>query len=132
MKEETSQYHSLVKNLCLDKALEKTNVLNLKRISSNNLQSKHIVICISGFLSQDVDKREAWGDVVNHYRNAEVFALTWNSLSAENLFEEGAYQGKKKKNGFQKAFSLVRALKKQFLFCIRQAEIAGTLLALFL
>lgn len=67
--------------------LKKTTILNLQKISSSNSRSRHVVICISGFLTEEVDKKDSWRFTVNHYKYAEVFAITWNSLSPNTILE---------------------------------------------
>lgn len=75
-----------------------TSVLNLKKISSDKIKSKYIVIAVEGFLTEDSDKREVWRHIINHYTNSECFALAWNSLSLNGIFNEGYFRGRKKKN----------------------------------
>ena len=74
--------------------------LSLKKISPDQVKSKHVVIAISGFLTETIDKKEAWRHIVNHYTKAEVYAVRWNSLSVETIFEDGYLKGRKKKNIF--------------------------------
>ena len=57
-------------------------------------QSRHVVICISGFLTEDVDKKESWRHAINHFKHSEVYALNWTSLSVNNMFTDGYFEGK--------------------------------------
>jgi hypothetical protein len=93
-----------VKKLGFEESLKKATILNLKRLSPESVKSKHAVIAISGFLTEDVDKKESWRHIVNHYNKAEVYALNWNSLSVSTIFKEGYYKDKKKKNFLKKTF----------------------------
>lgn len=71
------------------------------------------MIAISGFLTENVDKKDSWRHIINHYKYSEVFALNWNSLSTETLFNEGYYAGRiKQKNFLKKAFQIVKIGKK--------------------
>lgn len=69
------------RTLGIASGIEKSSLLCLQRISEHNSRSKHVIICISGFLTEDVEKSESWKHVINHYKYAEIFALNWNSLS---------------------------------------------------
>lgn len=44
-----------------------TTVLKLTKVSPDHIKSKHAVIAISGFLTEDVDKRESWRPVWSHF-----------------------------------------------------------------
>lgn len=94
----------------IEKAIEKTSILNLERISGTS-RSKHVVICLSGFLTEDVEKSESWKLVINHYKYAEVFALTWNSLSVANFWSEGHYK-EKGKSKFMDKLLFIKSGKK--------------------
>ena len=67
--------------------LKQSTILSLEKISSIHSKSKHVIICISGFLTQDVEKKDSWRHTLNHYKNAELYALNWNSLSTNEFFE---------------------------------------------
>jgi hypothetical protein len=100
------------KNLGIEHFLHRTTKIDLKKISPESVCSNHIVIAISGFLTEDVDKKYSWRHIVNHYKYSEVFALSWNSLSISNFFNEGYLKGRRKKNVFEKAISIVGIGKK--------------------
>lgn len=105
-------YIKRVKKLGLEQSLQRTTVLSLKKISPSNIKSKHAVIAISGFLTEHDDKGESWRHIVNHYTKAEVYAIRWNSLSVDNIFNEGYLKGRKPKTFLQKAFGIVSIGKK--------------------
>ena len=65
--------------------------LELVRVSPPQVQSKHVVICISGFLQEKEDKAETWKSVSLHYKHAEVYALSWTACNPEEFFDKGAY-----------------------------------------
>ena len=44
-------------------SLQRTKVLELRRVSDAKKSSGHIVICIDGFLSEDSNKSEQWANV---------------------------------------------------------------------
>ncbi|CDW87868.1 UNKNOWN [Stylonychia lemnae] len=125
-----SKFQNNLATFGIDKSIEKTSILNLQRISTTT-RSKHVVICLSGFLTEDVEKEESWRLVVNHYKYAEVFALTWNSLSVSNFWTEGHYK-ERGGSGFMAKVLFIKSGKKQFKYAIEQTKVAGTLLALFL
>jgi len=99
------------------------------RISPKERQSRHVVICISGFLTQDVEKSESWRHVINHFKNSEIFAYNWTSLKVDSFFESGHYETKKSKGRFWNPW---RTFRKQFLWALEQAKLAGISLAIFL
>ncbi len=84
----------------LDSPLELARKLELERLSPTEKHSRHIVICISGFLTEDVEKKESWRHSINHFKYAELYALNWNSLTASNIFNEGHYENKKSKGRY--------------------------------
>lgn len=47
----------------IEKSIERTQTLELIRVSDAKQRSGHVVICIAGFLSEDVDKTEEWANV---------------------------------------------------------------------
>jgi hypothetical protein len=49
-------YFTGVKKLGFEKSLTQATIMNLKKISSESHKSHHVVIAISGFLTEDVDK----------------------------------------------------------------------------
>eukprot|EP00347_Sterkiella_histriomuscorum_P010579 403375736 len=127
-----SEFKSELRTLGIDEGIEKASILNLKKIGSLQQKSRHVVICISGFLTEDVEKSESWGLVVNHYKYAEVFALNWNSLSLTNFWNEGHYKEKGSKSKFMGKLFFFKAFKKQFRYALTQTQVAGTMLAIFL
>lgn len=44
----------------LTESLSGTTILDLERISEPEVKSKHIIICITGFLQEDVPKKDWW------------------------------------------------------------------------
>ena len=70
----------------IDKVLIRASVLNLQKISNESHQSRHVIITISGFLTEDINKEECWRSVITHFKDSEVYALDWNSLSVKNFF----------------------------------------------
>lgn len=75
----------------IERSVARTQVLELKRVSDADKRSGHIVICIAGFLSEDVDKTEEWANVQTWYKNAEVYALTWTSCSMRDFYGGGVF-----------------------------------------
>jgi len=68
--------------------MERCQVLDLNRVSEPNINSKHVVICIAGFLSEDIDKTEEWQNVKLWFKHAQVYALTWTSCAMRDFFDQ--------------------------------------------
>jgi hypothetical protein len=101
-------------------SLQRTKVLELRRVSDAKKSSGHVVICIDGFLSEDSNKSEQWANVQTWYKNAEVYALTWTSCSVSDFFSGGTItdpnQSKSKISTFLNAVNLCQSTTKQFIF----------------
>ena len=61
--------------------MENCKTLELERISDSNIKSKHVIICITGFLQENLDKAKFWEELKKYYKNAEIFALSWTGCS---------------------------------------------------
>lgn len=61
----------------LETSLTGTKICELERISDKNVKSKHIIICVTGFMQEDVNKGDFWHKLVEHYKHAEIFAMSW-------------------------------------------------------
>ena len=79
--------------------IDACSVLYLKRLSAENLASKHCVICVQGFLQKNDDKSELWANAISHFKHAEVFALTWNSCTPLNVLDD-EFDGSRKTKTF--------------------------------
>mmetsp|Transcript_32494 Transcript_32494/g.31744 ORF Transcript_32494/g.31744 Transcript_32494/m.31744 type:complete len:99 (+) Transcript_32494:524-820(+) len=91
-------YARSLKDLGFEEELQASSTLSLLRVSPSNITSKHIVITISGFLSEDQDNSEEWRYAINHFSKAEVYSVKWSALNRDTIFNEGYLRGKKKKN----------------------------------
>ena len=86
------------KQLDLDKSLKGTTICELERISDPSVKSKHVVICITGFMQEDQNKKEFWEHLVDYYKHAEVFAVSWNACTPNSFLQFGVFsKGEKKK-----------------------------------
>ena len=124
----------LLKTLQIETSIERCNVLQLDRVSSADCKSKHIVICVSGFLQELEDNKETWKNVVAFYKHAEVFALKWTACNSLDLFDKGVFTGKQQ-SGVKKFLNVINVFstgQKQFIFAYDQARLSGCLLAIFL
>jgi len=74
--DETSIY-----KLDIGKTLDNCNILEMERISDPKIKSKHVVICVTGFLQEDQNKGEFWKELKKYYKNAEIFAVSWNACT---------------------------------------------------
>ena len=71
-----------------------------------------------GFLCEDTDAGDWWRSMVNHFKHAEVYGLSWNSLCYTNFFSEGYLKGKKGKSKLLSKILFIRTMKKQFKYAL--------------
>lgn len=50
-------------------------------LNEPEVKSKVLMLCISGFLSEDEDKADDWRELVNFYPNNEVLSINWSASS---------------------------------------------------
>ena len=60
-------------------------MLNFVQLSSNLPERKVVNIFVSGFLSEDTDKKQQWIDLVNCMPDSEIYAIQWESDTITNL-----------------------------------------------
>ena len=94
----------LVNDLKISHSFEKCTDLNLQRISISSTKSKHCFICVPGFLQQNDDRSTLWANVVQYYKHAEIFALTWTSCAPSMIFDD-EYSGQKRASAFKKVLN---------------------------
>ena len=82
----------MLKTLGIEFSMKRCNKLQLDRISEPNLKSKHIVICVSGFLQELENNRNTWENVTTFFKHAEVYALKWTACNSLDLFEKGVFK----------------------------------------
>lgn len=92
-----------VKSLRLENSLKGTSICELERISDPSVKSKHVVICITGFMQEDQNKKEFWEKLVEYYKHAEVYAVSWNACTPNSFLQYGAFS-KKTNNRESKSF----------------------------
>jgi len=71
--------------------LNETGICELVRISPHDVKSKHVIICITGFLQEDADKGSYWEHLVEFYKYAEIYAVNWNALTMGNFLSGGTF-----------------------------------------
>ena len=81
-------------------------MLQLDRVSAPETKSKHIVVCVSGFLQELEDNKQTWANVVTFFKHAEVFALKWTACNSLDLFDKGVFKGKKN-TGIKKLLNVI-------------------------
>lgn len=101
-----------------------------------------MVICITGFLQEDQNKAEFWEHLVAYFKHAEIYAMSWNACTPTSFLTHGTFgkmmiKDNKQKNKeqtriFDNLINFMNTGKRQFVFAVDQARVAGTLLALFL
>ena len=73
------------------KSLEGTTLCELQRVSSPEVKSKHVIVCITGFMQEDENKAEYWENLIKHYKHAEIFAVSWNACNPHTLLSAGTF-----------------------------------------
>ena len=93
-------------------------MLQLDRVSDPETKSKHLVVCVSGFLQELEDNGKTWANVVTFFKHAEVFALKWTACNSLDLFDKGVFTGKKNTSikKFLNVINVFSTGQKQFLF----------------
>ena len=130
------------KKMNLSSSLTGTKICELERISDKSVKSKHIIICVTGFLQEDQNKGDFWHKLVEYYKHAEIYAMSWQACTPTTFLTGGTF-GKqddsslRKQHGqqaglFQNLLNFEVTAKRQFIFAVDQARVAGTLLAMFL
>jgi len=124
----------LLRTLQIETSIQRCNVLQLDRVCPPETKSKHIIICVSGFLQELEDNKQTWTNVVTFFKHAEVYALKWTACNSLDLFDKGVFSGKKN-SGVKKFLNVINVFstgQKQFIFAYDQARLSGCLLAIFL
>ena len=83
----------LLKTLQIETSIKRCNVLQLERCSDSELKSKHVVICVSGFMQELEDNTKTWANLITYFKHAEVFALKWTACNSLDLFDKGVFSG---------------------------------------
>ena len=108
--------------------------MELVRVSKPTVKSKHVIICISGFLQEKEDKADTWKSVAKYYKYAEVYALSWTACNAGDFFNKGVYDPEKTSSykSVLNFTNLFNTAQKQYIFAYDQARLSGSVLAIFL
>lgn len=61
--------------------LSKVKKMEFKKLNKKDVKSRVIILCLSGFLSEDEDKAYEWKDVVNYYPHNEILSINWSASS---------------------------------------------------
>ena len=124
-----------IKALMLEKSLERSQTLELRRLSDKDQKSKHLVICAAGFLQEQDNFYEMWKGILKAYKHAEVYSLVWTSCSLNDFFESGTLKNGKEITAMKKflhACNIYFTGYRQFLYAEDQARLSGAMLAFFL
>lgn len=87
-----------VQMLGIQKSLESCQLCRIDRISPAERKSKHIVIIIHGFRQQDEDKKEFGNNLIDFYKYAEVYAVSWTSTNVETWLHSGTFKRQNKES----------------------------------
>lgn len=87
----------------LKESLTGTTLCELERVSDPKVKSKHVVVCVTGFLQEDQEKAEFWEHLIEYYKHAEIFAMSWNACTPTTFLSQGTFgkmasQGKSNSN----------------------------------
>ena len=63
--------------------MSKPKKLQIVKISDLNSTSKNVILCVSGFLSEESDKVKEWINLTELEKDSEVYALVWASKTGE-------------------------------------------------
>jgi hypothetical protein len=108
-----------IKALKLEKSLERSQTLELRRLSDSDVKSKHVVICAAGFLQEQDNFIDMWQGIMNAYKHAEVYSLVWTSCSLNDFFESGTLKNGKEITAMKKflhACNIYITGYRQFIF----------------
>lgn len=107
----------------------------------DDIKSKHVVICITGFMQEDQDKSDFWSTLYGYYKHAEIYAVSWNACTPTNFLQAQNFNlnhGKKfqskgdQKKIFTNFINVMHLASQQFVYAVNQAKLTGILLAMFL
>jgi len=141
----TQQEEVLFKNMILQLSLDilKYNNLSIltwfEWLTPNTQNGKHVVIAISGFLSEDDDNKLAWKGLLDIYPDAPVYSYLWKSNKVANLSKPMLtyqYLVSLTLNGALKTASILSHIagtisdyREMFANTVKKAKLAGRLLA---
>ena len=76
----------------LAKSIDGTNILQLTRISSPDVKSKHVIVAIAGFTQEDQEHEKYWEHLLAYYKHAEIYVLIWTSCTAAAFHLPGNFK----------------------------------------
>ena len=53
----------------------------MRRLSNKDRKSKHVIICVAGFLQEKENFHDMWKGVIKIFKYAELFSFAWTSLT---------------------------------------------------
>lgn len=96
-------------------------------------------------MQEDQNKAEFWEHLLGYYKHAEVYAVSWNACTPTTFLTQGTFgkivmndkqtqqKGTQQKGTvFSNLINFLNTGKRQFIFAVDQARVAGTLLAMFI
>lgn len=75
----------------LKESLTGTTLCELERVSDPAVKSKHVIVCVTGFLQEDQEKAEFWEHLIEYYKHAEIFAMSWNACTPTTFLSQGTF-----------------------------------------
>lgn len=133
------KYMILQLSIDLIKANRKEATAIFECLTPNVQNGKHIVIAISGFLSEDDDNLEAWQALHENHPNSPIYSFRWKSEKIISLLKPFASyrslaslmvkKSMKLLSLLQQGTELIGAYQKMFIDSMRNAKAAGRLLA---
>ena len=88
---EDEEAQNMLERYSLGGHMSNCEVVELIRLSAPSVKSRHVIICIHGFLMQNDDQKKTWAEVVEYYKYCEVYALRWTSTARESFLGGGAF-----------------------------------------
>jgi len=73
------------------RSINETDICELRRVSNPEVKSKHLIICVTGFMQEDQDKESFWKHLIDYYKHAEIYAVSWNALTMTNFLSAGSF-----------------------------------------
>ena len=121
----------MLEKYSLKEHMASCEVAELIRVSPPEVKSRHVIICIHGFLMQNDDQKKLWAEVADYYKFCEVYALRWTSTAPEQFLDAGVFS-----KGLSTILSKVQRVanwyntgKQQYAFAYDQGMLTGYILA---
>jgi hypothetical protein len=139
--EKSHMFKYMILQLSIDllKANKKENTALFECLTPKVQNGKHIVVAVSGFLSEDDDNSQAWKALYENYPDLPIYSYRWKSEKMMSLIKPFAsykslasFMVKKSMQLLslvQQGSELIGAYQKMFTDSMKNAKCAGRILA---